>query len=101
MTTQAELLTIASWHDKDTTVQAIVTAIKEAQGEAACAHQTTSIYLNTMSKALAGHEGFQVPLSGSDIAHSAIKLSAAISKLGSNYMTLACALSGLGESIDY
>ena len=101
MTTQAQLLDIAQKHVDNPTVRTLLASLAEARYLAQFNLDQASSLVDIRRRALAGQEGFTVPLDSSDLVTAAAKASAALTRMAYDYLTLASALTSLGEDINY
>lgn len=101
MTTQAELLQMAERHTSDKAVRLLLMSLSEARVQA----QQHLTYMESASKvlqlAVKASEGFSVSHDHSEYVQRAAKACACAQRMANDFVTLACILEHLGESVSY
>ena len=101
MTTQTQLLGLAKKRVSNPAVSALLTSIQEAQSQVASASMTLRASADAVDNALKGEAGFSIALDNSHIVVAAAKMSAALTRIASDYFTLATVLQAAGEDVSY
>lgn len=101
MTTQAQLVELAMKRQDNPGVRALLLSLTEAKTQLQLAKTQLNAAGQAVDYALAGEPDFSIPLDSSHIVVSAAKMSAAMTRMASDYINLATVLQALGEDISY
>ena len=101
MTTQAELIKLAEKHKSNPAISALLLSLQEARMMVQPSIQAMQGSANVVDLALKGEPDFSIPLDNSHIVVQAAKLSASLTRMASDFFTLATVLQALGEDVSY